>query len=195
MADTNDVVLRVSANKEKGYVKRVAGAIAWQLREKGFCRVRAVKVDAINTATKAIAIVNQRVSRAGLKFAIDMVFSPTDADGDHSSTAIEMTVQDTESTQPEEFVEYKVSGKKTSEDIISKLSSAISIQVRNGKGVNLRCIGPYAVSRAITACCVSKGNIYTNGLNAIVIPSWDSLPSTEKGKPPISLLQISFWGE
>lgn len=195
MGDTTGVVLRVSASKEPGYVKRVAGAISWQLRDKGFCKLRAVKVDAVNTATKAVAIINQRVSQAGLKFAIDLVFSPADSDGNQTSTAIEMTVQDTANARPGEFVEYKVSGQKNSGDVVAKLAGAIAAPVRQGKGVALRCIGPAAVYRAVTACCVSKGYIYTNGLDAVVVPTWDSLPSDREEKKTVSLLQIEFWGE
>ena len=195
MGDTNQVVLRVSARKDPGYVKRVAGAISWQLRDNGFCKVRAVKVDAINTATKAIAIVNQRVSQAGLNFAMDMVFSPTESESDQNSTAIEMTVQDADSTRPGEFVEYKVAGKKSADkDIIMRLAGAIAGPVRAGKGVRLRCIGPSSVYRAIMASCIAKGYIYANGLSAIVVPSWASMPS-EEGKPPVSLLQVDFWGD
>ena len=40
---SDEVILRVSSNKEPTYVKKVAGAVGWQLREKGCCKARAVK--------------------------------------------------------------------------------------------------------------------------------------------------------
>lgn len=192
MDDTKYVVLRVSSTKNPDYVKKVAGAISWQLRDNGFCKMRAVKTDAVNNAIKALAIVNQRVSRAGLKFAMNVTFRA--ADGNRESTAIEMTINEVSSARPEEFVEYKVSGKIEDTDVATRLAGAIAIPVRQNKYVRLRCIGPSAVYRAITACCIAKGYVYANGLNAMMVPSWSSLPSEDPDKP-VSLIQIDFWAD
>lgn len=190
----NSVVLRVSSSRDPGYVKRVAGAMTWQLRDNGFCTVRAVKSDAVNTAIKAIAIVNQRVSQAGLNFAIDLCLSPADSEDGAASTAVEMVVYENETLRPGAPLEYKVSGKKDAgPDLVSKLAGAVSSPARQGNCVRLRCIGPSAVYRGVMACCVAKGYIYTNGLDAIIVPSWDSLP-VKDGEKPVSLIQLDFWG-
>lgn len=195
MSDTGGVILRVSASKEPGYVRRVAGAMSWQLRDHGFCRARAVKVDAVNIATKAVAIVNQRVSQAGLLLSMDLRLSPAESDDKKASTAIDMTVQDADCPRPEKFVEYKVSGKNGQKDVVTKLAGALAVPVRDGTGVRMRCIGPVAVYRAVMASCLAKGYIYSNGMDAIVVPTWDSISSTNPEKPSVSLLQIEFWGK
>lgn len=193
MSDQKDVVLRISSNKDPGYVKRVAGAMTWQLRDHGFCKARAVKVDAVSTATKAVAIVNQRVSQAGLNFAMDLFLSPAESESGTNSTAIEMVVHDADCTRPGEFVVYKVSGKRTGDKtLVTRLAGAIATPVRRGDGVSMRCIGPSAVYRAVMASCVAKGYIYTNGLDAIIVPTWQSIPSDDK---PVSLIQLDFWGK
>lgn len=191
--ETDEVVLKITSSKEPGYVKSVAGAMGWVLREKGYCKARAVKMDAVNTAIKSVAIVNQRVAQAGgLVFEIDLFFSPAENDTGMPSTAIAMTVQATEAPRPEQFVEYKVSGKKESDDsLIARLAGAIATPVREGKGVKLRCIGPSAVYRAVMAATIAKGHIYPNGLASVVVPQWATI--VDEGKA-ISLIELEFWG-
>ncbi len=187
-----EVILKIKSKKDSGYAKSVAGAMSWQLRERGFFKVRAVKADAVNTAVKAIAIVNQRVSGVVL-LSMDIVFAHAEVAVGTEATAIAMTVSDADSPRPTEFVEYKVSGKPDEENVASKLAGAIAAPVRDGKGVRMRCIGPNAVYRAIIACTIAKGYIYPNGLESIVVPTWDSVP--QPGKDPISLIQIEFWAK
>jgi stage V sporulation protein SpoVS len=194
MSQNEDVVLKISSKKDPGYAKSVAGAMTWQLREKGFFKVRAVKTDAVNTAVKAIAIVNQQtIPKAGVMLSMDLIFAQ--ADTTHGeATAIAMTVQDADCVRPANFIEYKVSGKLEDDKLASKLAGAIAAPVRAGKGIRLRCIGPNAVYRAILATTIAKGYIYPNGLQAIVVPTWDSIPQSD-GKDPVSLIQIEFWGK
>ncbi len=191
MSENEEVILKIKSKKDSGYAKSVAGAMSWQLREQGFFKVRAVKADAVNTAVKAIAIVNQRVSGV-VTLSMDLVFSQMDASSS-DGTAIAMTVSDADSPRPEHFIEYKVSGKPDEQDIATKLAGAIAAPVRDNKGVRMRCIGPNAVYRAIVACTIAKGYIYANGLEAVVVPTWDSVP--QPGKEPISLIQIEFWSK
>lgn len=196
--ENGDVVLKISASKDPGYTKKVAGAMSWRLRESGFFKARAVKTEAVNTATKAVAIVNEWVLPVGVTLSMDLTFSPADdakgQDG-QDATAIAMTVQDVSDVpRPGEFVDYKVSGKQSEEDLIPRLAGAIAAPARHGKGVRLRCIGPKAVYRAVMACTIAKGYICPNGMDAIVIPTWDSLPQPDD-KPPVSLIQLDFWGK
>lgn len=192
----DEVVLKIKSSKDPEYTKKVAGAMSWRLRETGFVKVRAVKQDAVNVATKAVAIVNEWVLPVGVTLSMDLFFSPADnASGGPDATAIAMTVQDAaDAIRPEKFMEYKVSGKDSADDLLNRLAGAIAAPVRKGNGIRMRCIGPAAVYRAVMACTIAKGFIYPNGLEAIVIPKWDSIPAREEGKPPVSLLQIEFWG-
>lgn len=190
--ENDDVVLKVSSSKEQGYAKKVAGAISWRLRETGICKIRAIKMDAVNTSVKAIAIVNQRLAAAGMQFGLDPFFSEV-VDGPEGTTAIFMCVEEAPSEKPSEFVEYKVSGKE-SEEIETKLAGAIAAPVRNGKSVRMRCIGPSAVYRGMYAATIAKGYIYPNGLRSIVVPTWTSMPASDPVLTPISLIQLEFWG-
>lgn len=188
---SEEVVLKISANKDPGYAKRVAGAMGWQLREKGFVKARAIKQDAINSATKALAICNQRAAAADVILCMDMFFSKSE--NDEGGTAIEMTIKENDAQRPAEFVEYKVSGKPDQEKNVAMcLAEAIAAPVRDGKGVSLKCIGPAAVYKAVLASTIAKGLIFPNGFEAIVIPAWQSLQ--QDNLPPISLINIDFWG-
>lgn len=198
--DKDDVVLKIKSTKDSSYTKRVAGAMSWRLRERGFCKARAVKADAVNTATKAVAIVNQWVSPVGVMLSMDLFFSTVErAEGgnekDAAATAIAMTVQDVaDCSRPGDFVEYKVSGKESDEDVVPRLAGAIAAPARKGKGVRMKCIGPAAVYRAVMACTIAKGFIYVNNLESVVVPTWGSIPSSIEGAEPISYIQIDFWG-
>ena len=70
MSDNEKVLLKVSASPEEGYCKKVAGAITWRLREVGYCRLRAIKAEAMNSAIKAMAIVNARLAKEDKDIAI-----------------------------------------------------------------------------------------------------------------------------
>lgn len=191
-----DIVLMVSACKEAGYAKKVAGAMSWRLREKGFFKARAVKQDAVNTATKAIAICNQRVSAAGVVLYAELFFSKAENEDGSVATAIEMNVQEVDAPRPETFSEYRVSGKQDQDkNAAMKLAEAVAAPVREGKGVTMKCIGPAAVYRAIMASTIARGLVFPNGYLAVVVPTWDSLPNEDPTKPPISLIKIDFWGK
>jgi stage V sporulation protein SpoVS len=196
MANKEEVVLRVSSRKDAAYVKKVAGAVAWQLRENGYCKVRAVKADAVNTAIKAVAITNERLSQAGMTFVLDLFFSAADSGKQkNASTVIEMTIHELEeaSSRPGNFVEYRVSGSKTQPKESSKrLAGAISSRADGDTGVRLRCIGPTSVYHAVKACCLAKGLAYSNGLQSIVVPTWSNFQPQEE-KPPVSFIQLDFW--
>lgn len=188
-----DVTLKVSSKQEPGYAKKVAGAVAWRLRETGFCKIRAVKSDAVNTAVKSVAIVNQRLSSAGFQFCISPIFDKI-TDSKEEATAVEMLIKEAPSNAPTESVEYKVSGKSSEPDAETKLAGAISVPAREGKTVHLRCIGPSSVYRGIYAATIAKGHIYQNGFEAIIIPTWISMPAPDENSQPISLIQLEFWG-
>lgn len=201
-----DVILKVSASKEPGYAKRVAGAMAWQLREKGFVKARAVKQDAVNSAIKALAICNQRAAAADVVLYMELFFSkaendlPEPKEGEQpeqepAATAIEMNIQENDAPRPAEFVEYKVSGKPDQErNLAMCLAEAIAAPVKSDKGVSMKCIGPAAVYRGVLASTIARGLIFPNGYDSIVIPTWASLPQEDKNLPPISLINIDFWG-
>ncbi len=191
--DLNEIILKISSSKESGYSKKVAGAIGWRLRETGLCSLRAVKMVSCNTAIKAIAIVNKKVSQAGAKFAINACFASTEKENKEDSTAIAIELFDvSEYKLPNEFLEYKVSGEENDdENIVTKLSGAIAPVIRGGKGISLRCIGPAAVYRALKACIVTKGYVYSNGIELICVPIWASIAG-QNGKD-ISLIQIDVY--
>lgn len=187
-----EVILKVSASKDAGYSKRVAGAMGWQLREKGFVKARAIKQDAVNSATKAIAICNQRAAAADVVLKVVLFFGKADVEGDSSATAIEMTIQENDAVRPEQFIEYKVSGKPDQEKNVAMcLAEAIAAPAKDGKGVSLKCIGPGAVYRAIMASTIARGLVFPSGFDCIVIPSWQSIPQDDL--PPLSLINIDFW--
>ena len=185
------VLIKVSASSEAGYAKRVAGAMAWQLRENGFLRCRAVKAHAVNNAVKAIAICQQRVAAASVTLAADPVFGKPE--GNAPATAIEMVVRETDAPRPEIFLEYKVSGKiNDDKNMALKLAEAVAAPVREGKGVVLKCIGPAAVYRGILASTIAKGLVFPNAIEAVMVPSWASLDAD--GAEPVSVIRIEFWG-
>lgn len=190
MEEEQEVILKVSSSKDAGYAKKVAGAMSWRLREHGYCKARAIKADAVNTAIKAIAIVNQRVSAAGVTLGVDLLFAKAEQD----STAVAMTIHEVTCPRPAEFLEYRVAGKPDGDEkaIINKLAGAMASPAREQKGVRLRCIGASAVYRAVMACAVAKGFICPNGLDSVVIPSWDTIG--QDGEKEISLIQMDFWG-
>lgn len=183
-----DVVLKICASKEPGYTKKVASAIGWRLRDVGFCKMRSVKEASTNTAIKAIAICNQRVALAEVVLGMDLSFSRVS-----EATAIEILVEDVGQGRPEKTVEFRVSGKNVGDSLNGKLAEAISQSCLDGNRVSMKCIGPAAVYRAIIASTLAKGVIFSNGLSAIVVPTWSSLPSEVPGKE-ISLISIDFWG-
>jgi stage V sporulation protein SpoVS len=193
-----EIVLKIKATKDSAYTKRVAGAMSWRLREQGYCKARAVKADAVNTATKAVAIVNQWVYPVGVTLSMDLSFGTVEkADGgaESDATAIAMTVCDVaDCPRPTEFVEYRVSGKDPDTTVVSRLAGAIAVPARKGNGVRMNCIGPSAVYRAIMACTIAKGYIYPNNLEAIVVPTWGAIPARSDGAEPTSFIQIDFWG-
>lgn len=192
--DSEDVIIKVSSSKEKGYAKKVAGAISWRLRETGYCKVRAVKMDAVNTAIKAVAIVNQRLVDAGVQFSISPFFTQV-TDGPTDVTAIFMRIEESTGPRPVEFIEYKISGKTEESDAETKLAGAIAVPVRTGKSVKMRCIGPSSVYRGIYAATIAKGYIYPNGLEAIIVPTWVTMPPESPDLQPVSLIQLEFWGK
>jgi stage V sporulation protein SpoVS len=192
--DNEEVVLKISSSKDPGYAKKVAGAMSWRLREHGYCKARAIKADAVNTAVKAIAIVNQRVKPAGVTLGVDLLF----AKAEQEATAIAMTIHEVTQPRPAEFLDYRVSGRmsddeKAEKSIINKLAGAVASPVREQKGVRLRCIGPIAVYRAILACATAKGFICPNGLCSVVVPTWDTIDQPDS--KVLSLIQVEFWGD
>ena len=188
-----EVILKVSGSKAPDYAKKVAGAMLWRLREQGFVKVRAVKRDAVNATIKALAICNQRVAPANVVLGMELFFSKTEKQDIKFSTAIEMMIQEID-LRGVNFLEYRVSGKEEADRTTAlKLAEAISVPVKEGKTVSLKCIGPIAVYKAILASTIARGLIYTNGMQAFVIPTWESLP--RENLPPISLIRLDFIGK
>ena len=200
MLNNKDIILRIASSKDQDYAKKVAGAIGWRLREQGLCKVRAIKMTAVNTAVKALAIVNQRIEQANMTMGIDPFFGEVnDGKDEENSTAIVMTIREVQIDGTKEIIEYKVSGKQevgtaTDSDLATKLAGAIAGAVRQGKTVRMRCIGPASVYRAIYAATIAKGFIYPNGYESMIIPTWTTMPSIVEGGPLISLLQLDFIG-
>jgi len=198
VTEDKEVVLKVSSSQEEGYCKKVAGAISWRLRESGFCRLRAIKAEAINSAIKALAIVNGRLGKQTedkkLVFCFDPIFENVKDDSGKSSLAISMKITEVfeEENPPAEFVEYKVSAKKDENDN-NKLAGAISAPVREGKGVRMRCIGKASTYKCICASVLAKGYVYSYGLGAVMVPTWHTIQSDKSETGQISALQIDFW--
>lgn len=188
-----EVILKVSGSKDAGYAKKVAGAMTWRLREEGFCKARAVKQDAVNSAMKALAICNERVAEAGMSFSVDLTFSEAQNDSGKAGTAVEMVIQEADAAKPESFLDFKVSGKAEQDSAMKNLAEAVAGRVREGKGVNMKCIGPTAVYRAIMAATVARGLVFPNGYDCVVVPKWDTIE--RENAPPISFLNIAFWGK
>ena len=199
MPDNNqNVLLKVSASQEEGYCKKVAGAISWRLRESGFCRLRAIKAEAINSAIKALAIVNGRLSKEQDKkivFCFDPLFENIKDVSGKSSLAISMKITEVfdDESPPKEFAEYKVSSKQD-DDHENKLAGAIAAPVREGKGVRMRCIGKLSIYKCIYSCVLAKGYLYSYGLGTVMVPSWHTIQSDKSETGHISALQIDFWG-
>lgn len=197
MSSDDEVVLRVSGGKRgQNSTKRLASAICWRLREVGFAKMRAVKAEAASAAIKSIAVANQKVAAADINLSMDPILtsvadeeSPSDG-----SQAIEMTIQDSVGERPDEFSEYKVSGRSDDglDKAASKLAGAMASLIREGGGARLRCIGPSAIYKAVHAIIVAKGYLHTNGIVIQAVPVWASLPREDD--TPISLIQIDVWG-
>lgn len=195
---SDEVILRISGGKRgQNSTKRLAGAICWRLREVGFAKMRAVKAEAVSAAIKSIAVANQKVAAAEVDLSLDPILT-TVADEDDSpsdgSQAVEMTIQESVGDRPEEFLEYKVSGRSDDglDKAVSKLAGAIASVIRDGVGARLRCIGPSPIYKAVNALIVAKGYLYTNGITIQAVPVWASLPREDD--TPISLIQIDVWG-
>lgn len=188
---TEPVLLRVTASKELGYAKKVASAMLWRLRDcEGYCKARTMKETATNTAIKAVAICNQRVTTAAgqasdLVIGVDLRFSRPEG-----ATAIDMLIGDV-GVGTGKIRDYKVSGKDGCE-INAKLAEAICGACLEGDRVALKCIGPSAVYRAVIASTIAKGTLFASGLSSVIVPTWGSFPSTTDGDRPISFINIEF---
>ena len=192
--DQQEVILKISGSKDAGYAKKVAGAMTWRLREVGFCKARAVKQDAVNSAIKALAICNERVAEAGMSFCVDLTFSEAINTEGKTATAIEMIIQEADPERPEVFLDFKVSGKSEQDkNVVKNLAEAVAGRVREGKGIKMKCIGPAAVYRAIMASTIARGLIFPNGYDCVIVPKWDTIE--RENAPPISFLNIAFWGK
>jgi stage V sporulation protein SpoVS len=197
-----EVVLRISGKYEKGYVKRVAGAICWRLRDVGVAYLRAVKKEAIYNAIKAVARAQTKVAQADVVLAVDFSLVEaqpgkgwTASDSSRGEHAVEMTVREVTSEKPEEFVEYKVSGKFGDgiDKEADKLSAAICPLLRDGKGARLRCIGASSVNKGVRGIIVAKGQSYANGIVLDATPVWTHMPG-EGGKNDSYIIVIDVWG-
>lgn len=187
-----DVVLRISSSKDEGYTKKVAGAISWRLRETGSCRLRAIRTDAVNSAIKALAIVNKRTEEIGLAFEVDPTFDAV-VEEHARANAIEMEALESP-TLPTEFAEYKISGKDDSNDSCCKLAGSIALSLRSGRAVAMRCIGPMAVYKALYAATLAKGYSYSYGYRTHFVPTWFSMKSDQMEDGYVSVIQILCWG-
>lgn len=193
MESDEEIILKVSSSRDKGYSKKVAAAMGWRLREVGYCRARAIKDMAVSTTIKAIAITNERVRSAGVKFGISPTFDKAEAVDDPAAVTISVLIEAVNEDPPSAFVECKVSGKADDEGAhaaASRLAGAIIGMTSGGKGVSLKCVGPEAVYRAAMACVMARSQAYGNGMDSVIVPSWETA-ETSSGK--LSLIRIDFW--
>jgi len=192
MENEEEVILKVSSSKEKGYSKKVASAMGWRLREVGYCRARAIQAVAVNSMIKAVAITNERVKSAGIKFGIAPVFGKAEATDDPLAVAISIMIEAVANDPPKALNECKVSGKKDEGDheAATRLSKAVIGMSSTGGMVSMKCIGPEAVYRAVLASVMARSNAYANGMEAMIVPSWETA-ETKSGKT--SLIRIDFW--
>ena len=68
--------IKIRRRQGTEYVKSVAGAIGWQLREFGFCKIRAAGAVAVHVGVKAVAINNRRLQAAGVTLGFDACHVP-----------------------------------------------------------------------------------------------------------------------
>ena len=183
------VILKIGSNKAPDYARRVAGAMTWQLREHGMFRARAVKSRAVSVAVSSIATCNKRVAAAGVVLSVEPSFSATE---EARSNAIEMVVKESESERPAEMLEYKVSGKRRyDKNLAVKLAEALAVPARGGKGIVMKCIGAAAAYRAMLGATMARGLIYPNGMDAVVVPFWETI--IEENGSNTSVLLLEFW--
>ena len=169
------------------------GAMQWRLREKGFFKARAIREVPISTAIKAIATLNEKVSVVNVVLEADVSFSKFDGDmggREKAPTVVEMLVKESDEELPRNLKEFKVSAKDTSEAAIVKLSKAILMACGSGRGVRLRCVGSASIFKAIMACIIAKGNLFSSGKTSKLVPQWLTIIEDEK---PISSILIDFW--
>jgi stage V sporulation protein SpoVS len=165
----------------------------WRLREKGFFKARAIREVPVSTAIKAIATLNERVSSVDVVLEADVSFAKFDGDPggrQKAPTVIEMLVKESDEEVPRNLPEFKVSAKDTSEAGIVKLSKAISMACGSGRGVRLRCMGAGSIFKAIMACIIAKGQMFSSGKTSRLVPQWLTIIEDEK---PISSILIDFW--
>lgn len=192
MESEEEVILKVSSSKDKGYSKKVAAAMGWRLREVGYCQARAIQAMAVNSTIKAVAITNERVRQAGIKFGIAPTFDKATAADDPSAVAISVMIEAVTEYSPGTLIGCKVSGKEDLGDHASavRLSGAITGITSGGKGVSLKCVGPKAVYRAVMASVMARSQAYGNGMDSVIVPTWETV-ETSSGK--LSLIRIDFW--
>jgi len=191
----DDVVLKVSGSKRgQEYTKSVANAICWRLRDAGFCKACAVKMDAVNTAIKAIATTNKKVQKAGVVLSVDLSLADVPAKEGEPLKGVSMTIQETPIPKPAQFVEYKVSGKGDGlEELAVKLAYSVASLIRQGKGVKLRCLGPASVYKAVLAVITAKKGLLGERTELAAVPEWSSLTKAGSSET-VSLIVIHLWG-
>jgi stage V sporulation protein S len=185
----DDVLLKVSASKEPGYTRLIAGAMKWQLREHGLFKAKAIKAVAVNTAVKAIASCNQNVAPADIVLYVDFFSVPIDGG---QGRAISMIVQENSLPCPPSFISYRVSGKNFSQDDIDGLASAIVGPIVEAKGVEMRCIGATSVYKTVLSLVAAKGRLFSQGFEMVTVPQWETFVGEDKKE--ISVIKMSSWG-
>jgi stage V sporulation protein SpoVS len=181
----NIAILKIGAGKDPGYAKRVAGAMTWQLRERGMFLVRAVKSRAVSIAVSSVATCNKRISAANVVLGIEPSFFETE----RKTMAIEMLVKEVDPERPAEILEYRVSGKRRHDrSLTEKLSQALLGPVLHGKGIAMKCIGSVATCRAIEAVVMARGAL---NQETVLVPFWETI--IEEDGSNTSVLSLEFW--
>ena len=185
------VVLKVKGSKDPGYPKKVANAICWQLRDHGRCEMRAIRDEAVASAVKAIATANKKVEAADVTLSFDAVFAPLESSEDTSQSVLAFTIQEVSTERSGEVEEYRVSARKHSDEKeVSKLAGAIASEIRKGKTVVLRCVGPFAIYKSVRAVVMAKGYVFANGILTEAIPSWKILEKESRDGKDIQLVLV-----
>lgn len=191
MSEQNtSTTLKISGKPGKEYVKKVAGAIGWQLREFGFCKFRAAGVLAVHVGIKASAINNRRLHAAGVTLGFEASHSELGLQNKNKKDltyVTEILIAEVTHARPGAFHEFRISSEGDPEN----LGRAISSKIKNNYGCRLKCIGAQTVYNAVEGLIRAKGELFENGLRVTTVPYWEV--STGYDDTSVNVLCMDAW--
>ena len=187
MATTKPRVLKVSGKKTKEYTKKVSGALGWQLRENGFCRMDAGSPTAVYNAVKAVSTCNAMVEKAGVVLCADLSLRDIEANGT-TIRGMEMMVREVFEERPGNFIEFRVSS--SSDEM--HVARAIVAKTDAGNGVDIKCAGETAVNKCVNSVIMANHILKESGKKMVFVPKWGTA-STNDGSGEISIITVEAW--